>query len=86
MKKCKKWHKGKATFRGRSNNGSGILLLPFFYLKTEKMQIEINLQDRVDELIELVLIAENQLIDGDDSDEILITIHQIYEVLKAYEF
>lgn len=50
------------------------------------MQVEINLQDRVDELIELVLIAENQLIDGDDSDEVLITVHQIYEVLKMYEF
>ena len=86
MPKFKKWHKGKATSHGRSNNGSGILLLPFFYLKTEKMQVEINLQDRVDELIELVLIAENQLIDGDDSDEVLITVHQIYEVLKMYEF
>ena len=50
------------------------------------MKVEINLQDRVDELIDLVLVAENQVVGGEKKDEIIFTLQEIYSILEIYEF
>ena len=85
MAKCKKWHKGKVTCLGSQAIGSGILLLPFFYLKTEKMKVEISLNDQVDELMHLLDLTQQQINSKKYVDAIE-TLHSMYEILEIYEF
>lgn len=85
MAKCKKWHKGKVTCLGSQAIGSGFLLLPFFYLKTEKMKVEISLNDQVDELMHLLDLTQQQINQNKYVDA-LETLHSMYELLEIYEF
>jgi hypothetical protein len=61
------------------------LLLPFFYLKTEKMKVEISLNDQVDELMNLLDLTQQQINQNKYVDA-LETLHSMYELLEIYEF
>jgi len=85
MAKCKKWHKGKVICLGKLVKG-GALCAPFFnFLKTEKMKLEIFLDDQIDELMDLLDSAQNQISDQKYIDAQQ-TLHSIYEILSIYEF
>jgi len=84
MAKCKKWHKGKVICLGSQATGVAFAA-PFFLFKTEKMKLEISLNDQVDELMHLLDLTQQQ-IDSEKYVDALETLHSMYEILAIYEF
>lgn len=84
MAKCKKWHKGKVTCLGSQAMGVAFAA-PFFLFKTEKMKVEISLNDQVDELMYLLDLTQQQINQNKYVDA-LETLHLMYELLEIYEF